>query len=497
MSITSVTSRNDLDAKVRAYLGNLKRTSSLTSKTDKARSMVTDITKPQPQLAPPSEYQTNEEKLSDEILQFKKLEKEVVNTVFSTDKDRLKFKLLIRENNMAPVNILRIWNNFSKDLYNDKIPVLTPEELVNLLRRYILSAYADPKSKEVQEEAENLKTGILTQLKSVPELSPTDFKRVVKVLESQASQGDVAYLQKESDALSVGDQELFSRMVTRGGRRRASVKMEEEDPLFDVKEYEPEERPVRRVVLKDDTVYDFEQLWEEYKGKPSEQAKKDLTTSVLDNKKAWAQALSDGMISNMFGLKDEVKDILRETTKPIPSRKGPTAGGRLRKVIMGCGIDLASVEEDELVKLGKIFINRTLLEKDRLEVLNSKMNKLGRLSSGEVSDTFRRMVEKLLVSRPFVDEPTFKKLSTSEKEFFTRLVAASGCSKLLGFKYEPEEVSKDAQRFAIVSGEILAGNDNPELVKELKLLTLRLRAAGKISVKKFNLITEQLMLLNI
>jgi len=324
MSITSVTSRSDLEAKVRAYLGNLKRASSLTSKTDKARSMVTDITKPQPQLAPPSEYQTNEEMLSDEILQFKKLEKEVVNTVFSTDRDRLKFKQLIRENNIAPVDILKIWNNFTKEMYNDKIPVLTPEELIEDIRRYVLQAYTDPASKEVQEEAENLKTGILTNLSNsissnmkssiltklelLRNMSPTDLKKVEEALEAQASRGDLASLQKEFDALAKGDWELFRRLLTGGSRqpsRRSSLGvMPELEPLYDVKEYKPDSSALDTIAFEE--MKGFEMIWRDAAGKPTDRDMSELLESVLMNKIAWAQALSDGRISSQFGLKDDV-----------------------------------------------------------------------------------------------------------------------------------------------------------------------------------------------
>lgn len=77
-----------------------------------------------------------------------------------------------------------------------------------------------------------------------------------------------------------------------------------------------------------------------------------------------------------------------------------------------------------------------------------------------------------------MNAPLYAALSKSDKEFFDNLAHMCKIGGKLGIVRK--EDNADMQRFQVVRGEILSGNDAPQLIKELKHLTLKLVTEGKI-----------------
>jgi hypothetical protein len=83
-----------------------------------------------------------------------------------------------------------------------------------------------------------------------------------------------------------------------------------------------------------------------------------------------------------------------------------------------------------------------------------------------------------LFQNSVVNKNLFNKLSKEDQRLFTELCKKAQVDKTLGVSVE--EDNSDMKRFELVRGEIIAGNDNPALLKEMKLLTLKFIATGRI-----------------
>ena len=82
-----------------------------------------------------------------------------------------------------------------------------------------------------------------------------------------------------------------------------------------------------------------------------------------------------------------------------------------------------------------------------------------------------------------IDYQSGQKLTSNEKDIFNKLIVKSGLNLQLKFdmlKMEEDE-SDVINEFNILKGEILAGNDNPKIKKDIKDVLQKLVRLNKIS----------------
>jgi hypothetical protein len=81
-----------------------------------------------------------------------------------------------------------------------------------------------------------------------------------------------------------------------------------------------------------------------------------------------------------------------------------------------------------------------------------------------------------------------------EQTHFKNLLRESGLSHLHKVKTSIEDEEKDDHnRFSILQGEIIAGNNNPKLIQEFKNLLLKFSQTGKLTKKQ---VSSAIKLLN-
>ena len=80
-----------------------------------------------------------------------------------------------------------------------------------------------------------------------------------------------------------------------------------------------------------------------------------------------------------------------------------------------------------------------------------------------------------------------KNLNTDERNLLNSIIYMAGLNKKI-ITNTNETISGLKEKYQVVEGEILAGNDNPELLEELKEVLLKLNHLGAISpseIKKY------------
>lgn len=90
---------------------------------------------------------------------------------------------------------------------------------------------------------------------------------------------------------------------------------------------------------------------------------------------------------------------------------------------------------------------------------------------------------------------TYSNLKGNEKQILDHLLKSSGMDDVIGIRIRDDELSDLIDRYELLRGQILAGNDATEVRKELKHVVLRLVRLGKLPVKKSHDLLLELALL--
>lgn len=157
---------------------------------------------------------------------------------------------------------------------------------------------------------------------------------------------------------------------------------------------------------------------------------------------------------------------------------------------IGKGIDLG--EKPQYLTLGKYVINYgQLADKD---ILNVKYPSLGRIPSlppVAVSDAFKEFMIELLDTGK-MNKRAYEYVPIEEKKLFEKITTGAGLTHKLGVKKTITDNDKaEADRFELLRGEYLAGNNAQSVIRELRRFVVKFMAEGKIRKSEgMNLLME-------
>lgn len=165
-------------------------------------------------------------------------------------------------------------------------------------------------------------------------------------------------------------------------------------------------------------------------------------------------------------------------------KKGEGAlGFKHRRVKVGKGI--AVKETPSYKTFGKYVIHMGhLLDKN---VANFKYPSLGSIPSIKpltISEDYKEfLIDTLENGKP--NDRILSKLPTEEQKHFERVVAGAGLIDTFKLKRNvSEDDKKEANRFNLLRGEVLAGNNNEKVLKELRALIVKFINEGRIHQKE-------------
>lgn len=100
-----------------------------------------------------------------------------------------------------------------------------------------------------------------------------------------------------------------------------------------------------------------------------------------------------------------------------------------------------------------------------------------------ISDELASIIINIIDTLPKneIDIKKINRLSEKERNVFNKLILRSGLSKDLKYKQTPRTIQDLIDRFEIVQGSIIAGNNSLDVIKEAMDLIKLLHTAGKIS----------------
>jgi len=171
----------------------------------------------------------------------------------------------------------------------------------------------------------------------------------------------------------------------------------------------------------------------------------------------------------------------RETFSTEKSGFGLKAkNGRIRTKKIGAGVKYEP--EPTYRQLGKYVINiQQLKERD---ILNVKFPSLGRIPQFKptpISDVLKEFILDLLETGK-VSNRIYEQIPIEERQLFEKIATGAGILNALKLKRTmSNEDKEDNDRFALLKGEYLAGNNSVALLKELRKLVVKFMSQGKIS----------------
>jgi len=145
------------------------------------------------------------------------------------------------------------------------------------------------------------------------------------------------------------------------------------------------------------------------------------------------------------------------------------------------------------IQFGKHLIHIQHLEGGRLQIRRPKGSALASLPSQSIGGRLK----KVLISLTGSSSPTFEdinELSDHDKKLLNTIVKECKIDqRLLVPTPDRSKEEQDYNRLQILTGEINAGNNNPQIVKELKILLLRLKNCKRIPLRHYNEIMSDLL----
>jgi len=182
---------------------------------------------------------------------------------------------------------------------------------------------------------------------------------------------------------------------------------------------------------------------------------------------------------------DEMEGMGLYKMTRIPVRKG-----MVKKRKIGGGIAVQSTPT--YAEFGKYAIHLPQLHnKNTLNIKYKSLGAVPTLKPITISDDFKDFIIDTL-ERKSVNEKALKKLPTHEISYFERAVAGAGLLETFKMKRSnTDEEKKDLDRFTLLRGELIAGNNSDKLVKELRALIVKFLNTGRIhKAEGMNLLQE-------
>lgn len=164
----------------------------------------------------------------------------------------------------------------------------------------------------------------------------------------------------------------------------------------------------------------------------------------------------------------------------IAARGRRGSGVRSRRIVRGRGI---SKDTSELyTEFGKYLIHRPSLRKRTMNLKFPSGSSIPRLPPFLMSKELTMFIEQILATGE-MDFPAFHKLPDKDKKVFEKICHECQITKKMGLGVYDDggEKDKDLERFELVRGQVMAGNNNKDLLQELRYYVLKFIRNGQMN----------------
>ena len=144
------------------------------------------------------------------------------------------------------------------------------------------------------------------------------------------------------------------------------------------------------------------------------------------------------------------------------------------------------------IKFGRYLVNTKSLKDNKLSLRREKGTPIASLPVYKMSNPFSKVIKKI-VGGSLPSQDDFSDLTEEELRYLHKVSKESDLSHKIEIPTpSKDEDEKDAHLFNVYKGEIMAGNDNKEMIRKFKLLLIKLSKNNTIDKREANEILEML-----
>jgi hypothetical protein len=144
---------------------------------------------------------------------------------------------------------------------------------------------------------------------------------------------------------------------------------------------------------------------------------------------------------------------------------------------------------------GKFILQRKLLNDENILLIKYPVSlaPVPKIRRTKISDDFKAIINDLLDTQK-INIQLQKELNDKEQNLFELLINLSGLKDVLNYNRVYKDVKYYMDKFEVLRGSIIAGNDNDEIKKELidVIDLLSNKSIGKISITDATLLKNEL-----
>jgi len=185
---------------------------------------------------------------------------------------------------------------------------------------------------------------------------------------------------------------------------------------------------------------------------------------------------------NTYKFYDE--DLGLEPKPPLFDKRKKTYVKKPHTVSDGieCDKDKFNDRDKRYISFGKFAINTRQLNCGNLQVVYKSLSVNPNFPTKKISPEFQQYLFELLTNKKSIPA-LHKHMSESEKNLFEKLAVMAGVFDKLNLPKmnSLENEKKEMERFDLLHGEFMAGNDNKQIVRELRKLILKFLGESRIS----------------
>lgn len=208
-----------------------------------------------------------------------------------------------------------------------------------------------------------------------------------------------------------------------------------------------------------------------------DRAKEEARQEIKRRAEARAQELGQGLFISPQRSSATDFSIIQGSGKPMVKVGQKSKIVKMKNKICGRGI-----EEESQCMFGKYRIHMpSLLKKSSINIQYSNRTQVRFIPQRFVSNPFTEMVLGFLKTG-VLDKTLFNKLGEEEQIYFRKLARQCGIETEIGQGvYLTPEEEEDIRQFELLKGQIVAGNNDPSLLKEMKSYIFKFINNGQLN----------------
>ncbi len=267
-----------------------------------------------------------------------------------------------------------------------------------------------------------------------------------------------------------------------------SYNLSEQNEILDIlRKSNPDTYQKRRITRLQNIYYDNVMNEQTAEDEAAVALGKELSTPIFGKQNTYGETKGGN------GIKNKVK-IPQYQKLPVEyggSISKNNLGFSHRKIKVGKGI--GTEEKPKFIQFGKYLLNTPHLYNDsKLTLRFPSGGAIPTIKPINISEDFREFLIDLIENEK-ISQPLYKSVNEQEKAWFEKVCKGAGLVHKFNIKPKADDTeSKELTRYKLLVGEVEAGNNNKDIIKELRSLILKFVKSGRMSKTDGNYMLTEL-----